>query len=208
LSALVALAGGVMACRSESPPASGDGPGPSRPGPTSSIPADPGGSVDSSDERARKAVLAQRYRAYWDAFDAARQSPTVTPEVSYPRLAELAAGDQLETSYQSLVDLAAVGEAVREPAAPSTTGTDAAAEHRVRVDRIDGTVAELTGCTVNDDVRYEVATDTVVGGGVSTIRSTATMALTGGNWRLIRSQAVEISDGVTGCWLNAADFPD
>ncbi|MEZ5410663.1 MAG: hypothetical protein R2761_21730 [Acidimicrobiales bacterium] len=151
--------------------------------------------------------LARRYEAYWDAFDAARTHPTADPGADFPELAELAAGAQLDLSHQSIADLAAAGEATREPSEPAIGGTDAATEHRVRVDRVDGAAAELTACVVNDDVRYVVATNQVVDAGVRTVRSTATMALTGdGRWKLIRSQAVAIDDGVTGCW-NGTDYP-
>lgn len=52
-----------------------------------------------------------------------------------------------------------------------------------------------------------VASDQVVDAVVRTVRSTATMALTeSGVWKLIRSQAVAIDDGVTGCWTGT-DFP-
>jgi hypothetical protein len=155
-----------------------------------------------------EAVLALRYEAYWDVFDAARRAPSVSPEVDFPALAALAAGDQLDLSYQSLVDLARAGQAIREPTEPRTAGSRAGAEHRVRVDGVDGTVALLSGCVVNDDVREVVGNGAVLDDGVKTVRSTATMALAEGQWKLIRSQAVQIDDGVTGCWLSPADeFP-
>jgi len=167
----------------------------------------PGGDASDLTGPALEEYLARRYEAYWDAFDAARTHPTDDPAADFPELAELAAGTQLDVSRQSIADLAAAGEATKEPARPAIGGTDAATEHRVRIDRLDGAAAELTACVVNDDVRYVVASNQVVDAGVRTVRSTATMARTDdGVWKLIRSQAVAIDDGVTGCWTGT-DFP-
>ena len=34
------------------------------------------------------------------------------------------------------------------------------------------------------------------------------MAFTDGEWKLIRSRAIDIAEGVTGCWLTAdAEYP-
>lgn len=152
--------------------------------------------------------LARRYEAYWDAFDAARGAPTVDPSTDFPLLDDLAAGEQLEVSYRSVIDLAEKGEAIREPGTPAIDGIDADSEHRVRVDSVDGAVAELSGCVVNDDVRHEVASGTVIRDDVATVLSTSTMVLTGGDWKLIRSRALDISAGVTGCWLSDdSEFP-
>lgn len=171
------------------------------------LPVPPGADAAALTGKALEEYLARRYEAYWDAFDAARTHPTADPAADFPELAELAGGTQLDVSRQSIADLAAAGEATKEPARPAIGGTDAATEHRVRVDRIDGAAAELTACVVNDDVRYAVASGQVVDAGVRTVRSTAAMALTGdGTWKLIRSEAVSIDDGVTGCW-NGPDYP-
>jgi hypothetical protein len=153
-------------------------------------------------------LIARRYEAYWDGFDTARREPTTDPATDFPALMDLAAGEQLDVSYQALIELAEAGEAIREPETPAIGGVDPDAEHRVRIVRVDGTVAEVSGCLVNDDVRYASDTDAVVRDSVSTVLSSSTMALTGGEWKLIRSRAVEISDGVSGCWLtDDAEFP-
>ncbi|MGF1596822.1 MAG: hypothetical protein ACFCVK_07795 [Acidimicrobiales bacterium] len=155
-----------------------------------------------------ESLLADRYHAYWDAFDAARAIPTDDPAVDFPRLRQLAAGEQLASSYDAITDLAVSGEARREPPIPAIDGTGADDEHRVRVDRIEGAAAELAVCVVVDDVRYVTATDTVVDAGVATVLSSATLALDDGEWKVIRSRAVEVVDGVGGCWLtDDADFP-
>lgn len=191
-------------------PAGGTTPSSSTGGSSSAAPgapAPPGGDAAGLTDKALEEYVARRYEAYWDAFDAARTHPTADPAGDFPELAELAAGTQLDVSRQTIADMAAAGEATKEPAQPAIAGTDAATEHRVRVDRIDAATAELTACVVNDDVRYVAASGQVVDAGVRTVRSTATMALTeGGVWKLIRSQAVSIDDGVTGCW-SGDDFP-
>ncbi|MDH3678346.1 MAG: hypothetical protein OEV40_00200 [Acidimicrobiia bacterium] len=152
--------------------------------------------------------LARRYEAYWEAFDEARQTPSADPSTDFPLLGELAAGEQLEVSYRTLIELAETGEAIREPETPAVDGVDADTEHRVRVDLIDGTVAELSGCVVNDDVHHVIDSGVVVRDSVSTVMSESTMALTEGEWKLIRSRAVDIDPGVTGCWLtDDAEFP-
>jgi len=152
--------------------------------------------------------LARRYEAYWDAYDAARAAPTVNPTVDFPILVDLAAGEQLDISYESLIELAEKGEAIREPDTPAITGVDADAEHRVRIEMIDTSLAEISACVVNDDVRHVVGSGAVVRDTVSTVTAEATMALTEGEWKLIRSRAVDIADGVTGCWLtDDAEYP-
>ncbi len=152
--------------------------------------------------------LARRYEAYWDAYDAARGAPTASPETDFPALGDLAAGEQLEASYDTLRRMAEQGEAIREPEAPAIEGIDANSEHRVRIEMIDGTLAEISGCVVNDDVRHQAETGDILSDSVATVLSTSTMALTDGQWKLIRSRAVDIQDGVTGCWDEGeAAFP-
>ncbi|MGI9613597.1 MAG: hypothetical protein ACR2QO_11840 [Acidimicrobiales bacterium] len=166
------------------------------------------GEPDGLDGTDLEAYIAGRYEAYWDAYDAARTTPSVNPSTDFPILADLAAGEQLEVSHESLIELAEKGEAIREPETPAIAGVDADAEHRLRVDLVDGSVAEISACVVNDDVRHIVGSGAIVRDAVTTVTSEATMAFTGGEWKLIRSRAIDIADGVTGCWLTAdAEYP-
>lgn len=186
------------------PVASGDGAAPA--GGDAPVAAPTGGANLEGAEL--EEYLARRYEAYWDAYDAARSAPTANPSVDFPQLGALAAGEQLDISYQSVIELAEKGEAIREPDTAAIAGNDANTEHRVRIDVIDGTVAEISGCVVNDDVRHVVGSGDVIRDSVATVMSTSTMALTDGEWKLIRSRAVEIDEGVTGCWLtDEATFP-
>lgn len=151
--------------------------------------------------------LAGRYRAYWDAYETARSAPSANPAQDFPLLGSLAAGSQLDVSYQTVIDLARTGESIHEPATPAISGTTAAAEHRLRIDSVDGAAAQLSGCVVNDDVRAVTATGAVASNTVVTVRSAATMAFTDGQWKLIRSEAVEITSGVGGCWDDPGHYP-
>lgn len=166
------------------------------------------GDPDALDGSDLEAYIAGRYEAYWDAYDAARATPSVNPSTDFPILADLAAGEQLEVSHESLVELAQKGEAIREPETPAIAGVSADAEHRLRVDLVDGSVAEISACVVNDDVRHIVGSGAIVRDAVTTVTSEATMAFTDGEWKLIRSRAIDIAEGVTGCWLTAdAEYP-
>lgn len=150
-----------------------------------------------------EAYVAARYQQYWEAFDTARGAPSASPDTDYPDLFSLAAGQQLDQTYADIIQLHDDGQAIREAEEPAIDGTDAAAEHRVKVVSIESSVAELAGCVVNDDELYILSSGDPLGNdGVRTIESTSTMAKTDGEWKLIRSQAVAIDDGVAGCWLD------
>lgn len=176
----------------------------------SSSPIDvlPTGDGSDLDRDGLERLLAARYRGFWSEFDAARRTPGLDPAAEFPGLADLAAGEQLDVSHRNLTDLARSGEALRQPGVGVHPDDRSHLVHRVRVESIDGTVARLTGCVVKDDVRYVIASGLVVADSVSTVLSESTMALTDGEWKLIRSRAVDIVAGISGCWLSAeAQFP-
>lgn len=148
---------------------------------------------------ALKSYIADRYEAFWTAFDAARANPSADPIAAHPDLAELASGDQLELALTGVDELRATGERITESSSPAIPGTDSDSEHRVAVKLIDDGLAEVTACVVNDDVRVN-ASGEVVSGGAITVLSRGTMVRTDNTWKLIRSQAIDITDGVGGCW--------
>ena len=157
-----------------------------------------------------EAFLAARYEAYWDVYDQARSHPPAVvgeggsvPDP--PELVALATGEQLDASRDALARLAAGSQAVREAELPAIAGTDADTEHRVRVASVDGALAELEVCMVNDDVVVSTADGSVLSAEVWTVESRATMARTAEGWKLLRSRAVDLVDGVTGCWLSGDD---
>lgn len=151
--------------------------------------------------------LARRYEAYWHAFDLARTAPTATPEVDYPVLYSLAAGEQLESTYDELTELHTSGDAVREPDVAAVEGLDTDSARRVRIDSLEGGVAELVACSIYDNVRYNVGTGGVVAEGVRSVQTTTTMARHEGVWKVIRSRATGLEPGVGGCWLEEDAYP-
>jgi len=152
--------------------------------------------------------LATRYEAFWQAFGQARMAPTASPTTDFPALADLAAGEQLEQATAEILDLASNGQALRAPQTPAVPGLDADSAHRVRVERVDGSTADLVACFVNDRIAYQVADGAVISDAVVTVKAEATMAMADGTWKLIRSRAVALEPGVAGCWLEGeADYP-
>lgn len=152
--------------------------------------------------------LARRYEAFWLAFDGARSAPSSDPALNHPQLAAFATGDQLEAAYAELEGLAASGQALREPDQAAVPGLDNEQSIRVRVDLVDGVTAQLAACVVNDMVVYQTDDDTVVNAQVLTVEGAATMVFTDGAWKVLRSQAVDLQQGVGGCWDDgAANFP-
>lgn len=155
-----------------------------------------------------EAYIARRYEAYWQAFDIARANPTADPGTDYPELFNLAAGEQLEVAHDDIRTLFESGQAIREPDVAAVPGLDANSAHRVRIESIDGGVAELVSCLVNDQVRYEIEGGQVVSSNVLTVQARSTMARADGTWKIIRSQATALDPGVTGCWLeDEANYP-
>lgn len=171
------------------------------------VEANPTAAGDESDVEGDEleALLAERYEAYWAAFDRARENPSPDPATDAPELAEVAAGELLDVSYQSVIDLAEQGQVYVEPDQPAIDGTDTDTEHRVRIELIEGSIAEVRSCVVRDDVRIEVTSNKVISDAVITVEGSSTLALTEGRWKMIRNEAQQIEPGVTGCWVDEAD---
>ncbi len=149
---------------------------------------------------ALKSYLADRYEAFWTAYDAARAAPKSDNLTGHSALSELASGEQLDATFSALDDLRSTGQVVRESDTPAIAGTDTDSEHRVAVELVDDGLAEITACLVNDDVRVVSATGDVASANTVTVKSRSTMVRADGTWKLIRSQAVDIVQGVGGCW--------
>ncbi|MEM9565796.1 MAG: hypothetical protein AAGA93_24460 [Actinomycetota bacterium] len=148
-----------------------------------------------------EAFLARRYEDFWLAFGEARERPSATPAVDFPSLADLAVGEQLESAYAELADMAETGRALRVPAERAVPGVDHQQSHRIRVATVEGGSAQLVACHVNDRESYQVADGAVISDLVVTVKAEATMVLADGTWKLVRSQAVALDPGVGGCWL-------
>lgn len=145
----------------------------------------PGGTVEDE--------ITARYLAFWEARFAANQNP---PNPDDPRLAELATGDQLENVIAETRRRRDDGLALRRPA-NSITRRD------VTVRSVDGDVATIQDCAVNDGVIYRVATGEVVNDDVVTQSVSATMRRVGGEWKLERATLVQEWQGVAGCAVAA-----
>lgn len=165
----------------------------------------PDASAEGLEGKDLEAFVAARYEAYWDAFDAARRSPSATPSTDHPALLGLAAGDQLDQSYEQVIALFEIGEAMRESDEPSIEGTDSPTEHRVQVELVDDALANITACTVADDERYNVESDEAVEQNVLSVASRSTMVISDGQWKIIRAEATSIEQGVAGCWLEGEE---
>lgn len=147
-----------------------------------------------------KSYLADRFEAFWAVYDEARANPGTDPMTDHAALAELAAGEQLAEAVAGVDVMRDEGEVLRESDSPAIDGTDTDSEHRVSVDLIGDGMAEINACVVNDDLTVDAASGAVKSSDVVTVRSVSTMVRTDGTWRIIRSRATEVTDGVGGCW--------
>jgi len=137
--------------------------------------------------------ITARYLAFWEARFAANQDP---PNPDDPQLAEYATGQQLANVIDETARRRDEGLALRRP-------QNSVGEHDVRVSSVDGDVARLQDCTVNDGIIYRVATGEVVNDDVVTQSVSATMRRVDGEWRLERATLVQEWPGVAGCALAA-----
>ena len=135
-----------------------------------------------------EAEVAAAYEAASRAFiDAA-----AIPDPDFPAFVATHAGPMLEQRRGVLTGLRADGRVIRYP--PNS-------QYRIEVQdiEIDGDVARLDVCVVDDGERVVVSTGEVVAGGVGTVQARAAMQLVDGEWRLAeRTQEAEW-EGVAGC---------
>lgn len=101
------------------------------------------------------------------------------PDPDFPRLADTHTGPMLEQRRETLLALQADGRVIRYPS-PSQYSIE------VEVDsvEVDGEVARLVACVVDDGERVEVTTGTVVASDVGTVEWRVAMRLVDGRWRL------------------------
>ncbi len=180
-------------------PAPGEGDGAAEAGATSA--AETAEAIEALEGDELEEFLARRYESFWKVYGEARQMPTANPAVDFPALADLAVGEQLEAAYAELEDMATSGRALRDPAERAVPGLDADSAHRVRVEQVDGGAATLVACFVNDRQSVRVDDGAVINDLVVTVQAEATMVRTDDTWKLVRSQAVALDQGVAGCWL-------
>ena len=133
--------------------------------------------------------IIDRYQAFWEARFKANQEP---PNPGDPGLVEYATGKQLDnvrTETQRRLD---DGLAFRRP-------SNSIAKRNVRIAAIDGDVASLQDCAVNDGIIYRTATGEVVNDDAVTQNINATMRLVEGKWKLEQASLVQEWEGVAGC---------
>lgn len=130
-----------------------------------------------------------------DAYEVSSRAfidAAAVPDPDFPAFLATHVGPMLEQRRGVLVGLQADGRVIRYP--PNS-------QYRIEVDdvEIDGDVARLDVCVVDDGERVVVSTGEVVAGGVGTVQARAAMQLVDGTWRLAeRTQEAEW-EGVAGC---------
>lgn len=138
-----------------------------------------------------EAEIVDRYLAFWDARFEANTEP-VNPDD--PRLADLATGPQLDNVREETKQRADAGLALRRP-------EDTVTERRPRIIEVEGDVATIQDCAINDSIVYRVATGEVLDDSVVTRSVSATMRLVDGQWRLEATRELQKWEGVAGCAL-------
>lgn len=141
------------------------------------------------------AEIVDRYKRFWEARFEANQAP---PNPQLPALREYATGQQLDNVVAETRRNLQEGLALRRPEKP-------VARSSVKVVRIEGDVAMLQECAVDDGVVYRYGTGDLVNAAVATHSVEATMRKVDGVWKLAAARLVQRWEGVAGCALSA-DF--
>lgn len=138
----------------------------------------------SGDEAAARAGYESASRAFIEA--------AAIPDPNYPALVATHTGPMLEQRREVLLALKAEGRAIRYP--PNS-------QYRVEVDSVElnGDVAILEVCGVDDGQRVVVATGEVVSAGVVTVSARAAMRRVEGTWLLAERTKKAEWQGVAGC---------
>jgi hypothetical protein len=131
-------------------------------------------------------------RAAYDAANRAFIDAAAVPDPERPELAATHTGPMLKQTQDVLRALKSEGRAIRYPAE---------SKYRVTVEDVvvEGDVARLRFCAVDDGERVVVATGEVVSAGVITARGRAALQLVDGSWRLAEQDFDSREDGEVGC---------
>jgi hypothetical protein len=129
------------------------------------------------------------------AYEAASQAfieAAAIPDPDYAALTATHTGPMLEQRRDTLLGLQADGRVIRYPS-PS--------QYRVEVENIhvEGDVARLAFCAVDDGERVVESTGEVVASGVATVRGQAAMRLEGGAWKLAEQEFDSRESGAATC---------
>ena len=137
-------------------------------------------------------TLEAEVTAAYEASSQAFIDAAAVPDPEFPAFLATHVGPMLEQRRDVLVGLQADGRVIRYP--PDS-------QYRIEVEdiEIDGDVARLEVCVVDDGERVVVSTGEVVAGGVGTVQARAAMQRVDGTWKLAeRTQEAEW-EGIAGC---------
>jgi hypothetical protein len=135
--------------------------------------------------------IINRYIAYWDARFAANSG---TPDPADPALAEYATGEQLDAVIAETQANLDQGLALRPAAEPHNF-------RRVNVVSVDGDLAVVQECFVDDAVVYRRANGAIVDDGVATHNVRGELRRADGVWRVAYTRLAQRWEGVDGCAL-------
>lgn len=129
------------------------------------------------------------------AYEAASQAfieAAAIPDPDHAALAATHTGPMLEQRRETLLGLQADGRVIRYP-----TPT----QYRIEISsvEVEGDVARLIACVVDDGERVDAATGTVIASGVGTVEWRAAMRRVDGRWLLAERLENERWEGVAGC---------
>jgi hypothetical protein len=135
--------------------------------------------------------IINRYIAYWDARFAANSG---TPDPADPALAEYATGEQLDAVIAETQANLDQGLALRPAAEPHNF-------RRVNVVSIDGDLAVVQECFVDDAVVYRRSNGETVNDGVATHNVRGELRRADEVWRVSHTRLAQRWEGVDGCAL-------
>lgn len=146
-------------------------------------------------ERPTSTTVADDDAAVTAAYEAASRAfinAAAIPDPDFPALAVTHTGPMLEQRRETLAALARDGRIIRYPE-PS--------QYRIEVEsvEVDGDVARLVVCVVDDGERVEKDTGEVIASGVGSVQWTAALRRIDGSWRLAERREEARWNGVAGC---------
>jgi len=134
------------------------------------------------------ADVTKAYLAYWDMYLRVNNPPSPDD----PQIAQLTTGPALPALRDLIVTNRAQGLVLQAPAGGP-------GPHVVTLQSVDGSVAKLSDCTVDNLVVVRVSTGEVVNGNVVTKLISATLVNDAGTWKVSQYDFLQRWDGVTSC---------
>jgi hypothetical protein len=125
---------------------------------------------------------------YWDSYFVVNDPPN--PD--HPDLATYRTGEALEQSKANVQERKDLGQVVRLPDEPEYM-------HDPRVESVDGDVAVVRDCSVDDSLLVEVGTGQVLNDDVATVLWETHVAREGGEWKVSANYVTQEWEGVAGC---------